>query len=305
MWQPMYKIWESQNLVKLCHAKRKNRPDSHLHSLRSWPVVCTLCHLPDHSILVAPRPGWLLLTGKAMIEVHCSCLAATHTGSEALGRSKDICLTQCAPVHTAHYSVLSAPNAHPETSAASVPACTCPSPAPALPLHSIQPPAICMHAQLNLPSSCKNLAHLACAPRLATWSRLSIPLSRLQQPVLIQTHKMPLSPISSTSTGSRNRKGQEYVLRMGGRVAPVVIKVHCPDPDWNPSFYRPWKALIPPVQSVTVRLGSGGCTGLGQTVRNVQVLCLVLSDWVLQQGRNRQPWPSHQPYGGLQIRRKL
>ena len=35
-----------------------------------------------------------------MIEVHCSCLAATHTGSEALGRSKDICLTQCAPVHT-------------------------------------------------------------------------------------------------------------------------------------------------------------------------------------------------------------
>ena len=95
-----------------------------------------------------------------MIEVHCSCLAATHTGSEALGRSKDICLTQCAPVHTAHYPVLSAPNAHPETSAGSVPACTCPSPAPALPLHSIQPPAICMHAQLNLPSSCKNLAHL-------------------------------------------------------------------------------------------------------------------------------------------------
>ena len=146
----MYKIWESQNLVKLCHAKRKKQARLPFALLALLTSGCTLCHLLDHSILVARRPGWLLLTGKAMIEVHCSCLAATHTGSEALGRSKDICLTQCAPVHTAHYSVLSAPNAHPETSAASVPACTCPSPAPALPLHSIQPPAICMHAQLNL-----------------------------------------------------------------------------------------------------------------------------------------------------------
>ena len=96
-------------------------------------------------------------------------LPATHTGSEALGRSKDICLTQCAPVHTAHYSVPSAPNAHPETSAGSVPACTCPSPAPALPLHSIQPPAICMHArtsQLNL--LLQESRPPGCAPRLAT-----------------------------------------------------------------------------------------------------------------------------------------
>ena len=198
---------------------------------------------------------------------HCTLLCAQCTQCAP----RDQC-GQCASVHLSFTCTCTSPALHPTP--CNLHACAA---QPSLLLQESRPPG--------------------CAPRLATWSRLSIPLSRLQQPVLIQTHKMPLSPISSTSTGSRNRKGQEYVLRMGGRVAPVVIKVHCPDPDWNPSFYRPWKALIPPVQSVTVRLGSGGCTRLGQTVRNVQVLCLVLSDWVLQQGRNRQPWPSHQPYG--------
>ena len=136
----------------------------------------------------------------------------------------------------------------------------------------------CMHAAQPslLLQECP--AGPACLPAWspATWSWLSVPLSWLQ-PVLIQTHKMPLSPISSNSTGSRNRKGQEYVLRMGGRVAPVVIKVHCPDPDWNPSFYRPWKALIPPGTKCYCELGQW-MYPVPKTVWNVQECSLVWSD---------------------------